>query len=129
MLAGQLDLSLGGQTLTCENAGVVLRSCEVSLSDVALEDDTGASAAIDRAAGCQHLQHGVKSLGERCGQAEKVLVTACAMQDETGASAILAEQLDASMGGRPQEHREVQGEESSAFQSVSADRQSALSPV
>ncbi|CAL5229458.1 g12784 [Coccomyxa viridis] len=39
-------------------------------------------------------------------------------QDETGASAILAEQLDASMGGRPQEHREVQGEESSAFQSL-----------
>ena len=42
----------------------------------------------------------------------------CIVQDETGASAILAEQLDTSMGGRPQEHREVQGEESAAFQSV-----------
>ena len=51
------------------------------------------------------------------------------MQDETGASAILAEQLDASMGGRPQEHREVQGEESSTFQSVSADLPPALSLI
>ncbi len=51
------------------------------------------------------------------------------MQDETGASAILAEQLDASMGGRPQEHREVQGEESSAFQSVSAYLPSAFLSV
>ena len=41
-----------------------------------------------------------------------------ALQDETGASAILAEQLDASMGGRPQEHRELQGQESPAFQAV-----------
>lgn len=41
-----------------------------------------------------------------------------ALQDETGASAILAEQLDASMGGRPQEHREPQGQESPAFQAV-----------
>ena len=53
----------------------------------------------------------------------------CAVQDETGASAILAEQLDASMGGRPQERREVQGEESSAFQSVGALLASAVSPV
>lgn len=40
------------------------------------------------------------------------------MQDETGASAILAEQLDASMGGTPQEHRELQGQESQDFQQL-----------
>ncbi|CAK0787263.1 hypothetical protein CVIRNUC_010481 [Coccomyxa viridis] len=39
-------------------------------------------------------------------------------QDETGASAILAEQLDASMGGTPQEHRELQGQESQDFQQL-----------
>ena len=59
------------------------------------------------------------SLEERNANLQEVSQTH-AMQDETGASAILAEQLDASMGGRPQEHREVQGDESSAFQSVSA---------
>ncbi|CAL8465101.1 g4636 [Coccomyxa elongata] len=36
-------------------------------------------------------------------------------QDETGASAILAEQLDAAMGGAPKEFREVQGSESPEF--------------
>ena len=40
------------------------------------------------------------------------------VQDETGASAILAEQLDASMGGTPQEHRELQGRESQGFQQL-----------
>ncbi|EIE20445.1 actin depolymerizing protein [Coccomyxa subellipsoidea C-169] len=36
-------------------------------------------------------------------------------QDDTGASAILAEQLDAAMGGKPKEFREVQGSESPEF--------------
>ena len=40
------------------------------------------------------------------------------VQDETGASAILAEQLNASMGGTPQEHRELQGQESQDFQQL-----------
>lgn len=39
-------------------------------------------------------------------------------QDETGASAILAEQLDAAMGGKPKEFREVQGSESPEFLQV-----------
>lgn len=39
-------------------------------------------------------------------------------QDETGASAILAEQLDASLGGKPKESRELQGSESPEFQQV-----------
>ena len=38
-----------------------------------------------------------------------------------GASAILAEQLDASMGGTPQEHRELQGQESQDFQQLFKD--------
>jgi hypothetical protein len=39
-------------------------------------------------------------------------------QDETGASAILAEQLDSSMGGKRREYREVQGSESPEFLQV-----------
>lgn len=40
------------------------------------------------------------------------------LQDETGASAILAEQLDTSMGGAPKQFREVQGSESPEFLQV-----------
>lgn len=40
------------------------------------------------------------------------------LQDETGASAIMAEQLDAAMGGAPKEFREVQGSESPEFLQV-----------